>query len=508
MAEDSAFWAGTTIGHAATTDVWGAPYSDIEFSDFFSKLMQSNTARGFIVPGYGNDLKVQANSPAAMNVLLNTGIIQIRGRQYENTAQQTITLTAADATNPRIDRIVARITFASQTIVAAVVDGTPAATPSLPALTQNATTYEIELAYVWVAANAVSIAETEVHDTRIFAANFEAMLTSLGKSPLLRNTEFLASITARTYPPASWSLVGTPSAIATSTKPAQMVRGNAIQITADAATEGISQSFSALGSTVYSIKALINVTAGDVGVITVTDNGASPATITRNVRRTGTWLEELIYYTTPSDATTMTIQLVANANTDVVQFGQVLAVQGYLPGAFRSINPIESMTLLDEVELSANASSIDFNIPSGFKHLRIIISARGTSATINDLVSLRFNGDSGANYDNGYTVYDGGSWSDVENYGANSLGIGQVAGNNAPASTVGVMVIDIPDYLEATLHHTVMATWYLITATSAPGMRTGSGGGRYRTAGALTAVSVRAVVNFSSGSRFSLYALS
>lgn len=343
MAEDSAPWEGTTIGDAASTDVWSAPYSDDEWADIDSKLEQSNVAKGYIIPSYGNSLRVHANSPAALNVLVETGAIRIRGRLYELTAQSTQTVTAADATNPRIDRVVARITFASQTIRLAVLAGTPAATPSLPTLTQNATTYEISLAYIWVAALAASVAEAEIHDERVFAPNLE-YAPFLSQENLIHNSEFMAfsdlDNATHTRAPDMWDLVLTPSNLTTATKPAQMSRGRAVQLTADASNEGISQTFRIKASTVYAIRALINVTAGDVGVIQITDNGASPATITRNIRRTGSFIEETIYYTTPSDATTIRVDLLCSASTDVVQFGQVLAVEGYSPGPFRQIHEI------------------------------------------------------------------------------------------------------------------------------------------------------------------------
>lgn len=343
MAQDSVFWDGIVTGHAASTDVWSAPYSSNEYSDVYSKLLGSNAARAYIVPGYGNNLAVSANSPAAMNVLAATGALFIRGRVYENTAQQTLTIGTADATNPRMDRIVARITFASQTIELAVLAGTPGATPALPTLTQNTTTYEISLAYVWVAAATATIAATEVHDERVFAINFEQMLSAGLQTNLVINSEYMAfsslidPITVL-RPPDMWYLVGTPSVLASTTKPSQMSRGRAVSITADAANEGMSQTIRAKASTVYAIRTLINVTAGDVGIISITDNGASPATITRNIRRTGAWIEEFILYTTPSDATTITISLMCASNTDVVQFGQVLFLEGYYTGPWRQIH--------------------------------------------------------------------------------------------------------------------------------------------------------------------------
>lgn len=341
--EDSAFWEGVSTGDAAGT-LWNAPYSALEYSDIYSKFFGSNSARGYVIPGYNNNLAITANSPVALNVLVATGAALIRGRIYENVAQQTLTIGAADATNPRLDRILIRIDFAAQTIRLVVLQGTAAATPSLPALTQNAITYEISLAYVWVAATATTIAATEIHDERVFAANFESLLDTLLQPNLLNNSEFMAfsrldsSGTTNPGPPdGGWNLVGTVTTYANLTKPAQMSRGRAIKITTGAATSGISQPVRVKASTVYSIKGLIQVTAGDAGQIIVTTNSASPSTITRNIRRTGSWLEINILYTTESDASTLTLSLLGLNNTDIVDFGQWLIVGGYVPGSFRQI---------------------------------------------------------------------------------------------------------------------------------------------------------------------------
>lgn len=348
MAQDSAFWDGSSTGHAASTDVWSAPYSSLEYSDIYSKLLGSNVAKGFVIPGYNNNLAITANSPAAMNVLAATGGLFIRGKIYENTAQQTLTIGAADATNPRIDRIVARITFASQTVELAVLAGTPAATPALPSLTQNATTYEISLAYVWVAALAASIAATEVHDERLFATNLEALLSTALQTNLLTNSEFMAFSRLATggsfagasagAPDGGWTIVGTVTTWASLTKPAQMSRGRAVKITAGAGTSGMQQIVRVRASTVYAIKGLIQVTAGDVGSVVVTTNSASPGTVTKLIRRTGAWVEYYIYYTTEADASTLTLQLLCNSNTDIVDFGQWLIIEGFNTGPFRQIH--------------------------------------------------------------------------------------------------------------------------------------------------------------------------
>lgn len=87
----------------------------------------------------------------------------IGGVQYSTTTDTNITLTAADATNPRIDAIV--LTSSNTAIK---VDGTASATPALPSVDP---TTELLLTFVYVAANATT--PTNVSDTDIYLENTE-----------------------------------------------------------------------------------------------------------------------------------------------------------------------------------------------------------------------------------------------------------------------------------------------------------------------------------------------
>lgn len=341
MAEDSAYWPGTTLGDAASTDIWAAPYSDAEYSDIWSKLLASNDNQGFVVAD-GNSLRIYETNPAGMAVNVSIGTLFVRGRLYENTAVNTLTIGANSSGNPRLDRIIARVNTTSQIIRLFVLAGTPASPPTLPSLTQTAATYEVSLGYVWVANGATSIVDEDIHDEREFTCSSSNFNDSYGVPNLIYNSEFMGfsqlSGGATTNPPDGWSLVITPSDIANYTRPSQMSRGRAIQITADAANEGISQTFPVKASTMYSIKLLTRVTAGDVGSINITTNSAAPVPITRYTRRTAAWIEEKIFYMTEADATSMTVQLLALNSTDVIQYGQALVIEGYVPGPFRQFN--------------------------------------------------------------------------------------------------------------------------------------------------------------------------
>jgi hypothetical protein len=85
-----------------------------------------------------------------------------------NDAPTVLTITTANPTNPRIDRIVATVndayyTGATNNVTFTVIAGTPAGSPSAPAIPANS----ISLATVAVAAAATSITAGNITDTRV-----------------------------------------------------------------------------------------------------------------------------------------------------------------------------------------------------------------------------------------------------------------------------------------------------------------------------------------------------
>lgn len=343
MAQDSAFHDGTTVGHAASADVWKAPYSSAEYSDFYSKLIAGNSINGYVIPGYGNNLAVTASSPAAMNVKVDTGAAFIRGRLYENTVQETLAIAAADPANPRLDRVILRYDSTLQTIVLAILAGTAAAAPALPALTQTAATYEVSLGYVWVAAAVASIAEEEVHDEREFLIATGAAVT---EGNLIRNSEYIgyssnrAAIGTTEKYPDLWGDVSNKINYAVVAIPAEMSRGNAVQMTANnsvGVSDGLrSPQIEVLPSTWYSIKILVKMTnAGDIGYIRISDG--TNVTM-RYLRRSGSFYTERIYYKTSAAPTLINILCGPVATNDVMTIGQCIMKRGYYTGEYQQFH--------------------------------------------------------------------------------------------------------------------------------------------------------------------------
>ena len=134
----------------------------------FAELFSSVADDGYVM-GEGGSLAVSESSPPAMTVNVATGAAWVQGRylQVYNTPE-TLVIPAADATNPRIDRIVVRRDLGARTVSLAVKVGTPSPATNVapPALQRDATIWEISLAQVRVNAGVVLVNNANITDER------------------------------------------------------------------------------------------------------------------------------------------------------------------------------------------------------------------------------------------------------------------------------------------------------------------------------------------------------
>lgn len=121
-------------------------------------------------------MAVTANSPAAMNVFVADGWAAIVGTTQPdmgtyvayNDAPVLLTITTANATDPRWDLIVCTVndsyySGSSDNVVYQVIAGTPASSPTVPATPDNS----IALAKVYVGAAVLSITSGDITDLRV-----------------------------------------------------------------------------------------------------------------------------------------------------------------------------------------------------------------------------------------------------------------------------------------------------------------------------------------------------
>lgn len=133
--------------------------------------------RSGVLSGLGNMFAVGQTSTASMQLQVFSGVAMIQGTQSTtqgayaliNDATTNVTVTAANATNPRIDLLILEVLDASYSGSSSlgqlrVVPGTPAASPVVPTLPANS----IPLARIAVAANAASISNANITDLRPF----------------------------------------------------------------------------------------------------------------------------------------------------------------------------------------------------------------------------------------------------------------------------------------------------------------------------------------------------
>jgi microcystin-dependent protein len=136
-----------------------------------------------------NGLAVSQHTPALMGVDVAIGEAWIQGCWYSSNAVIALAIAAADAVNPRIDRIILRNNITgSRKITAMVLTGTPAAVPVAPALTRTADIWDICIAQVAVAAGATSILTANITDKRtdltVCGASYPDCIRASGIIPL------------------------------------------------------------------------------------------------------------------------------------------------------------------------------------------------------------------------------------------------------------------------------------------------------------------------------------
>lgn len=158
-----------------------------------------------------------------------------------------------------------------------------------------------------------------------------------------------------------------------------------------------------------------------------------------------------------------------------------------------------AVTLISTVTLTTTASTISFtSISSSYTNLRLTYQGKVTSGYGNFF--LRFNADTGANYD--YQTMDGvgASASPSQTFATNYISVGLIGG------VVGGGTIDIPNYKGSTLNKVAIGQGYMLYGTSSGQMIVLNHGGRWRNTSAITQLDFTCDAgDFQAGTVVSLY---
>jgi hypothetical protein len=345
MTQGSGWWDDQSGGDALTSIYFNSPYSAVEFAKLFQLLLNSESSNGYVFGGVDNSLNVQAAGVPNMTVIVKSGKMLINGQVYINDADATVTIATADPSNPRLDLIVAEITYASQQIRVNVVAGTAAATPARPALTRNTTTYQVAIAEVYVAAAASSITDPVIHDLREFVANFNTLVSGGYPDNMIYNSELLAAVgTTLTVP--GFIVTGAAAIVGRATASILAAswhgRGNVMKNTGNSTGFWQTKVIPVQGGHTHTLKTSLCVGVGNTNgmSVNVTSDGTGPVNVTKNYFVISRWEEVRITFTVPSDATYIQITWKSLANAKDSYFGPSILADGYLTGPWRQFHGI------------------------------------------------------------------------------------------------------------------------------------------------------------------------
>lgn len=166
------------------------------------------------------------------------------------------------------------------------------------------------------------------------------------------------------------------------------------------------------------------------------------------------------------------------------------------------------MRPVSDVVLSVAASSVTLSsLPTDLQHLLIVVTARSSVAATSENVRLRFNSDTGANYD--YQVLAAGSaMTAVESFGANQVNLAGIPGASSPAGRFGLMEVWVPSFGATDSQKTAMVTNSRFRTNTTTDFTLQYVGGWWRNSAAITSVEfILASGQFVVGSRFTVYGL-
>lgn len=140
----------------------GANVGEDQWAEMASQWMPTG-----VIGGLQNELAVSQHAGGAnKSVDVATGNAWVVGFFYDSDAVENLAIADNSSGNPRIDLIVLRRSTIANSIILAVLTGTPAVSPAAPALTQNTAVWEIAIGQIAVANGFATIVTANITDAR------------------------------------------------------------------------------------------------------------------------------------------------------------------------------------------------------------------------------------------------------------------------------------------------------------------------------------------------------
>ena len=149
MAQECGFFNAQLVG-----EEYDRVYLASQFAAYFASFIGNG-----VYASKSDKLQVVEHDQHGMAVKVLSGQGWINGYWYENTESVSLPVDIADGVLNRVDSVVLRLGFPERNMWVAVKKGTPATSPSAPALTRNADYYELQLATISIPASSIKITQ-------------------------------------------------------------------------------------------------------------------------------------------------------------------------------------------------------------------------------------------------------------------------------------------------------------------------------------------------------------
>lgn len=166
-----------------------------------------------------------------------------------------------------------------------------------------------------------------------------------------------------------------------------------------------------------------------------------------------------------------------------------------------------ALVLITETVTSGSAANVSFtSIPSTYRDLEIRVRGRGSKSAGNAIVRVRFNGDTGSNYDFAKLDSFGGTPSGGNGAATTSADFGYVSGATAPTNASSSVELIVFDYKGTTFQKSAVSRGTIVQGTTTGNIFVTSGVVNWRSTSAITQVDVFPDSgNFIDGTVVSLY---
>lgn len=172
------------------------------------------------------------------------------------------------------------------------------------------------------------------------------------------------------------------------------------------------------------------------------------------------------------------------------------------------VRALSGLALISEVVTSGSQTSVTFSsIAATYRDLIVVVRGRGTTVANSVTLLMRFNGDTGANYDYETISGAGTTASVIESLAQTSIRFGNMAAASAAANVADLAEAVIGDYRGTTFQKSVLSRYGIKIGTSTGniGHSTLSGWWRSTAAIAASVVVFPSAGGFVNGSVVSLY---